>query len=66
MSKHEIVDRIRQINRGADAAYLLEFSDEQLASYLQRLTLVEGHRGRASAWIRPGDTMAICTRRRAA
>jgi len=66
MSKFETIDRIRQVNRSVDEAFLLDFDENQLETYLRRLTELSGHRGPQTAWIRAGDTMAIVTRRRPA
>lgn len=59
MSKQQMIDEIRRHNRSAEWDFLINFSDEELTSYLRRLTEVVGHRGRASGWIRQGDTHAV-------
>lgn len=62
MSKQQMIDAIRQHNRSAEAEFLIEFDESALKSYLQRLTMVQGGRGRGSVWVRTGETPAIVTR----
>ncbi len=61
MSKQQIIDGIRVINRSASPAFLERFELHELESYYRRLTHVHGQRGRGSAWIREGDTHAVVT-----
>lgn len=37
MSKRELIDRIKQINRSARAEFLEEFSENELNDYLRQL-----------------------------
>ncbi|MBI1335967.1 MAG: hypothetical protein GC164_03285 [Phycisphaera sp.] len=62
MSKHQMIEMIRQQNRSAPVEFLLGFDETQLQTYLQRLTDVHGHRGRTSVWVRQGVTRSIVTR----
>ena len=62
MSKLQIIEAIRLRNRTADQAFLIAFDERALASYLKRLTTINGRRGPSSRWVRPGDTAAIVTR----
>lgn len=62
MSKLEIIEAIRLKNRTADQAFLVAFDTRTLASYLKRLTTIQGRRGPSSRWIRQGDTAAVVTR----
>ena len=59
MSKHQIIDRIRQQNRSADVAFLATFNEEALNTYLKRLVLT---RGKSSGWVREGKAPAAVTR----
>ncbi len=59
MSKHELIDAIRRRNISASPAFLLGFSDTELASYLRRLNLADQ---RGSAWVREGNDPAITVR----
>lgn len=61
MSKHEIIEAIRQVNRTANPEYLVRFEQRALESYLRRLTTVLNRRGRDSRWVREGDTHAVVT-----
>lgn len=62
MTKPELIDAIRRLNRSVSAEYLLEFTDAMLREYLQRLTLLHGRRGRATVWVRHTTARAIATR----
>jgi len=66
MSKYEMIDRIRRVNRTVNETFLLEFDEPQLESYLQRLTRLQDQRGSNTGWVRSGETMAVVTRRRRA
>lgn len=57
-SKHEIIDRIRQINRTADPQWLERFDDSSLFDYLEHLQLLMEPRGRTSVWRRRGESAA--------
>ncbi|MEX0775533.1 MAG: hypothetical protein WD042_07440 [Phycisphaeraceae bacterium] len=61
MSKEQVIDQIVRINRSAIRDFLDNFGEQELHSYLQRLTQVHGHRGRGSIWVRQGDTHAVVT-----
>jgi hypothetical protein len=64
MSKHQMIDEIRQLNRSASPDFLQRFDDETLGDYLRRLTRLHGHRGRETSWVRetphPAVTMRMC------
>ncbi len=62
MSKHQIIDEIRKQNRSAAVAFLTSFDEQDLHSYLQRLTRVNGQRGRASVWVRQSKSPAVVAR----
>lgn len=62
LSKHQMIEAIRQRNRSASAEFLVRFDERTLEMYLQRLTQVLGHRGRRSVWVRPDVSPAIVTR----
>ena len=62
MSKQQMIEAIRQHNRSANTEFLVSFDEQTLASYLRRLTTIQGRRGRMSVWVREGDTPAIVTR----
>ena len=62
MSKQQMIEAIREHNRSAPDTFLVHFNEKALQSYLRRLTTVRGCRGRASVWVREGDTPAIVTR----
>jgi len=62
-SREQLVEAIRQENRSASLEFLLGFDDRALKTYLDRLQLIHGHRGRTSVWVRTGETPAIVTRR---
>ena len=66
MSKYEMIDQIRRVNRTVNETFLLEFNEDQLESYMLRLTRLQDHRGSGTRWVRSGDTMAVVTRRRRA
>ena len=62
MSKQQMIDLIRQRNRSASSEFLVKFDEEALQTYLQRLTTLQDHRGRASVWVRQGIAPATITR----
>ncbi len=62
MSKHDMMEQIRFYNDSASSEFLATFNEQQLESYLQRLTKVRNRRGRGSVWVRQGDTSAIVRR----
>ncbi len=64
MSKSEVIEQIRQLNRSAAPDFLVSFRPQALEEYLRRLSLARSGRGRASVWVRPGDCSASVTRGR--
>ncbi len=62
MSKQDLISAIREHNRSATPDFLLTFDESALHTYLQRLTTLNGHRGRTTAWVRSGPSPAIVTR----
>jgi hypothetical protein len=63
MSKHQMIEAIREQNRTAPLEFLIHFNEQQLRTYLDRLTQVNGHRGRMSIWVRQSDSRSVVTRR---
>ncbi len=67
MSKLQLVEAIRHINRSATEEFLLTFDEAALTQYLDHLQYRLSPRRSRAAWIRPGDTAAVvCRRTRAA
>lgn len=62
LRREQLVAHIRGINGTADTDWLNGFNDEQLALYLEHLQQTLEPRGRASRWIRRGDTPGIVWR----
>jgi hypothetical protein len=62
MSKHQLIEQIRQLNRSAAETFLVHFNEQALENYLKRLSLARDGRGRTSRWVRPGDMAATMTR----
>ncbi len=62
MSKIQIIDAIRRQNRSAAVTFLDAFDERTLTTYLKRLALISGRRGRSSVWVRQGRTPAVVTR----
>ena len=60
-TKAQMIDEIRQLNHTAHPEFLGLFEEQDLKTYLERLTHIFGHRGRCSGWVRPGDTHAVVT-----
>ncbi len=52
MTKPEMIARIQELNRSADAGFLTRFNEPALAAYLGRLDRLHGRRGPASVWVR--------------
>lgn len=63
LDKAKVIDLIRDINRSARHDWLAGFDLESLRLYLEHLQRTLEPRGGHSAWIRPGDTPAVVTRR---
>lgn len=64
MSKHELIDAIRQQNRSASEQFLRGFDEPALKAYLSRLALGQKRGTRDSAWVRQGaePANALATR----
>jgi len=62
MSKQQMIEQIRQMNRSAPEAFLIHFNEQALETYLKRLSLARGGRGPSSRWVRTGDAPAAVTR----
>lgn len=62
MSKHEMIEQIRQRNRTVTDEFLLTFDEQTLGDYLSRLTQVAGRRGRQSVWVRHTTRSAVTSR----
>ncbi len=61
-SKHELIDRIRQINRSADTRWLEAFDQSALFNYFEHLQVLMEPRGRSSIWRRRAETPAVVAR----
>ena len=53
MNKRELIDEILSINTSAEAAFLAEFEDRDLAEYLTKLRKLLGPQGARSGWSHP-------------
>jgi hypothetical protein len=62
MSKQQVIDAIKERNRSASTDYLVNFNQQALEDYLQRLTLIQGRRGRNSIWVRHTTERSVVTR----
>jgi len=62
MSKQQMIEMIRERNRSASSDFLVRFDEDALRNYLQRLTTLQGNRGRSSVWVRTGIAPASTTR----
>lgn len=59
LSRRQVIERIMTINPTASVAFLEDFSEQALQTYLDHLTAAQLPRGRMARWIRPGDTPGI-------
>lgn len=59
MSKQQLIEAIRTMNRTADESFLVHFNQHALEDYLRRLALAQGGRGRLSRWVREGSTPSV-------
>ncbi|MEO1584445.1 MAG: hypothetical protein AAFR96_07730 [Planctomycetota bacterium] len=64
--RETLIDRIIELNPTATAAFLGQFTSEQLALYLDHLLIGQQPRGRDAVWQRSGETPAIVESRSAA
>lgn len=62
MSKQNVIEQIRALNRSAPQEFLVSFNERTLETYLKRLSLARGGRGRSSVWVRQSDKPAVVTR----
>lgn len=62
MSKQELIEQIRVLNRSAQPDFLVTFDQQALETYLKRLSCLKGVRGRGSVWVRTGQSPASYTR----
>ncbi len=62
MSKLQLIEAIRQINRGATEDFLRSFDEPALSRYLDHLNYRLAPRGVRAVWVRPADTAAMVTR----
>lgn len=62
-SKTQIISAIQQVNRSVRREWLESFALPDLRRYLDHLEVTLEPRGRASVWIRSGETPAVVTRR---
>jgi len=62
MSKHQMIEAIRQRNRSAEEEFLLSFDERTLETYLNRLTRLSDRRGRESVWVRQSTSRSVVTR----
>ncbi|MHC5002156.1 MAG: hypothetical protein ACYTJ0_03455 [Planctomycetota bacterium] len=63
LDKSKVIELISEINRSARRDWLAAFDLESLRLYLEHLQRTIEPRGSHSAWVRPGDTPAVVTRR---
>ena len=66
MSKHQIIDQIREHNPSAEPNFLNSFDEPDLRAYLDRLTRLNGRRGPNSIWVRQANDGPDATSRRCA
>ncbi len=59
MSKAQMIDQIRQINRSAAREWLDRFSRSELGQYLAHLQITLEPRGVESSWIRTPDMTSL-------
>lgn len=59
LSREQLIDRIQTLNPTASPDYLVLFAEGALEIYLEHLIVTSQPRGRATGWLRPGDTPAI-------
>lgn len=64
MSKLQLIEQIRVLNRTAEPDFLISFDQQALENYLKRLSLLQAARGRGSVWVRTGQSPAACASRR--
>ncbi len=62
MSKQQLIEQIHALNRSAQPEFLVTFDQQALEDYLKRLALTQSARGRASVWVRTGQSPASFTR----
>lgn len=62
MSKQQMIEEIRRMNRSAPEQFLIHFDEAALETYLRRLSLARAGRGKLSRWVRTGDCPAAVTR----
>jgi hypothetical protein len=62
MSKQQLIEQIRQMNRSATENLLVQFDQAALENYLKRLSLAATGRGRSSRWVRNTASPAVVTR----
>ncbi|QDU72787.1 hypothetical protein [Mucisphaera calidilacus] len=61
MSKLQLIESIRRVNRTASEEFLTRFDETTLHDYLRRLSLQQ-RRGPASTWTRNTTIPAVTTR----
>jgi hypothetical protein len=61
MSKQQLIEAIREMNRSADETFLVHFNQPALEDYLRRLSMAQAGRGRMSRWVRAGHTPSVTT-----
>lgn len=62
LTKDQLIQGIRQINRSARQDWLMHFDPNALRRYLDHLHRTLEPRGGHSVWVRPGETAAVVTR----
>ena len=65
LDKGRLIELISEINRSARRDWLARFDLAALRLYHEHLQRTTEPRGGHSAWLRPGDTPAVVTRRAA-
>lgn len=64
--RESVIAQIIAANPTATAAFLNQFTDEQLWLYLSHLVASQAPRGREAVWQRPGDSPAVLAAQSAA
>lgn len=57
--RERVIARLVELNPTATAAFLGQFTTEQLGLYLAHLLSSQAPRGRDAVWQRPGDSPAV-------
>ncbi len=58
--RRQLINQILSTNHSATYGFLEQFDDAELDLYARHLDMLNGPRGRTSAWCRPTGTPAFC------